>query len=43
MVKTDDSAVFLFTNVLTAMVFTVTVYLSSGNKGGNSEEPLLLP
>jgi hypothetical protein len=31
--NTDDANVFLFTNTLTAVVFAVTVFLSSGAKG----------
>ena len=41
MLKSDDSAVFFFTNILTAMVFSVTLFLSSSNRTKMTEEPLL--
>ena len=41
MLKSDDSTVFFFTNILTAMVFSVSLFLSSSNKSQKTEEPLL--
>ena len=43
MVKSDDSAVFLFTNILTAMVFAVTVFLSSAHRPHSANGESLLP
>ena len=43
MLKTDDSAVFFFANILTAMVYSVSLFLSSSSLPSHSmaEEPLM--
>lgn len=38
LVNTDDATVFLFTNTLTAIVFSVTVFLSSDGKSLRKKE-----
>jgi len=42
MLKTDDSAVFFFANILTAMVYSVSLFLSSSSLPSHqTEEPLI--